>query len=685
MADIDITDDVDDVIPGSGDVDVDDESTPDAPIDSDVDDDADREDDDYDEDERGTIGPEGDPIPSDSTPTPTVIPEPTVLTRTVRTEEYITDYSAASLAAYEASGAMAYAVHDDGTETQVLWSQVSDPSPIGETASNEAAAVAAAINQHFWSRATDPDQDGAGTGAFVTDDERDDFLEAAADGFPDWGDGTQGTKPWHNLLMNSLGILLRTALNNLVSITRSAIAFFDGTGNQAANVVASFGSGGAQIGKTGESHIIIGSNSIKMSESTSNLFTIEFDGLVNIINSGGDTSAKPYSNNDINNIAAMLNTGYTVNDSTVFDPEGNRTLYTITRNAVKNRFGKLICSPNLYIYYDDTSGIFEPSTLMSPQVDHDSIPTLIAMGETSVKATGENLEIYASGIASGDNSIASGQYSHAQNIGTIAASRAQTALGRFNIGDTNGTYALMVGNGTDDSNRSNALTVDWDGKVKMGQILTIHSLPSSSAQIDTSTNNGAASSAVVFGRTEIMDKNGTWVSTYGSNTQTNGQTRSYIGCNNMKTDGTTATNYLNIGVNKDGSAFYGVTDPAAFRKAIGGIGTRKNVAPDPVSCPNTTWTEVTSVSLEAGMWLVLYGGAFAANATGHRDLFIGTSAPGAGRVSPTAVAVTGGEQTRMSSAITYNPGSTTTYKLYARQNSGGALNFWPYIQAVKRG
>lgn len=216
-------------------------------------------------------------------------------------------------------------------------------------------------------------------------------------------------------------------------------------------------------------------------------------------------------------------------------------------------------------------------------------------------------------------------------------------------------------------------------------ILTLKSPSTSSAKIDKSTNNGATSSAVVFGRTEIMDKNGTWVSTYGSNTQTNGQTRSYIGCNNMKTDGTMATNYLNIGVNKDGSAYYGVTDPAAFRKAIGGIGTRKNVVPDAVSCPNNTWTETMSVSLEAGMWIVLYGGSFAANATGHRDLHIGTSAPGAGRVSPTAVAVTGGEQTRMNSAITYNPGSTTTYKLYARQNSGGALNFWPYIQAVKVG
>lgn len=237
--------------------------------------------------------------------------------------------------------------------------------------------------------------------------------------------------------------------------------------DSSSDTIASFGADGAQIGKSDESHVIIGSNSIKMSESTSSLFTIEFDGLVNIINSGGDTSAKPYSNNDINSIAAMLNTGYTVNDSIVFDPEGNRTLYTIVRNVVNNRFGNIICSPNLYIYYDDTSGIFEPSTLMTPQVDHDSIPTLIAMGETSVKATGDNLEIYASGIATGNNSIASGQYSHAQNYMTRAASNYQTALGKCNVEDADDAYAVIVGNGTSDNARSNALTVGWDATTKL--------------------------------------------------------------------------------------------------------------------------------------------------------------------------------------------------------------------------
>lgn len=87
------------------------------------------------------------------------------------------------------------------------------------------------------------------------------------------------------------------------------------------------------------------------------------------------------------------------------------------------------------------------------------------------KATGDQSHAEGSGTASGkyshaegSDTIASGQYSHAQNTGTKARSEAQTAIGKFNVEDTNNEYALIIGNGTY-SNRSNALTVDWNGNV----------------------------------------------------------------------------------------------------------------------------------------------------------------------------------------------------------------------------
>ena len=60
-------------------------------------------------------------------------------------------------------------------------------------------------------------------------------------------------------------------------------------------------------------------------------------------------------------------------------------------------------------------------------------------------------------------SIAAGSYSHAEGENTVAASNNQHTQGRYNVIDTKGKYAHIVGNGSDALNRSNAHTVDWEG------------------------------------------------------------------------------------------------------------------------------------------------------------------------------------------------------------------------------
>lgn len=72
----------------------------------------------------------------------------------------------------------------------------------------------------------------------------------------------------------------------------------------------------------------------------------------------------------------------------------------------------------------------------------------------------------ASGVAShaeGETTIASGDNSHAEGCGTIASGLNSHAQGRFNIEDTEGKYAHIVGNGLSVSERSNAHTLDWHG------------------------------------------------------------------------------------------------------------------------------------------------------------------------------------------------------------------------------
>lgn len=106
-------------------------------------------------------------------------------------------------------------------------------------------------------------------------------------------------------------------------------------------------------------------------------------------------------------------------------------------------------------------------------------------------AHAEGVGTEASGVgahAEGNNSVASGAYSHAEGsnteasatashaggAGTIAQGPYQTVVGVYNTAEGDGSSSgsnhllFIVGNGTDDNNRSNALTVDWNGNLVAG-------------------------------------------------------------------------------------------------------------------------------------------------------------------------------------------------------------------------
>ena len=68
------------------------------------------------------------------------------------------------------------------------------------------------------------------------------------------------------------------------------------------------------------------------------------------------------------------------------------------------------------------------------------------------------------GHAEGYYTEANGQFaSHAEGYYTKASSSFQHVQGKFNIEDTEEKYAHIVGNGTNNSNRKNAHTLDWNG------------------------------------------------------------------------------------------------------------------------------------------------------------------------------------------------------------------------------
>ena len=91
---------------------------------------------------------------------------------------------------------------------------------------------------------------------------------------------------------------------------------------------------------------------------------------------------------------------------------------------------------------------------------------------------------HAEGIAYGADLTASGQGSHAQNYNTIAQGQYQTVIGKFNTAQGTPTSlvvtdrAFIIGNGTDENNRSNAFSVDWTGKVRSAGGISAGGFPS---------------------------------------------------------------------------------------------------------------------------------------------------------------------------------------------------------------
>ena len=93
-----------------------------------------------------------------------------------------------------------------------------------ETLAQQAEAVATATGQYFWH-----DENGA----HVTEAAREDWE-------------TSQTGP--NSLWNSLGMLFRDGLNNLMAVLTSGIAIYDGNGNTADHILAEFASDEVRIG-----------------------------------------------------------------------------------------------------------------------------------------------------------------------------------------------------------------------------------------------------------------------------------------------------------------------------------------------------------------------------------------------------------------------------------------------------
>jgi hypothetical protein len=297
----------------------------------------------------------------------------------------------------------------------------------------EAKCIADAVGQHFWADDNGvhvSNEDGNATGE-------------------------------RNILMNSLGILLRQGSAWLASFSDSAVSFFDGLGNEAENIVARFGRDGAQIGYADTAHAEIDSRSLQ--------FVARYAGVGPFFRTADETDANGF----VQLVNGFTGDGTTTDFSldpapTMLPPEQYVT--TVTVNGTSVGF-TLASTWDGFIYVKlaqaPASG---SSVVVTYWCDKTVAPTL---------SFGQNIPNVVRGIGSvalgnytsaeQSNSVAIGNSAHSYAKGAVVIGEAiyargenQTVLGKNNANDPD--HALEVGNGVVGA-RSNALAVGWDGTV----------------------------------------------------------------------------------------------------------------------------------------------------------------------------------------------------------------------------
>ena len=272
------------------------------------------------------------------------------------------------------------------------------------TNATNALNAAQAVANHFWY-----DTDGAHV-TEVTETEWKDISD------PNYHSGG-------NTLITSTGVSIRDGLTDL----------------------ATFGASGAQVGQSGSGHTNIASSGLTVYGNNGS------DLLANIgygpgVDSGGGTSDAPFFTLGTRRAASTIG-----NNSLAEGYDNSASGYTSHAEGYHN------IASNYAAHSEGAFCVSSGSEAHSEGYNCYSTANYAHSEGAMSQATAQ------ASHAEGSRSIASAKDAHAQNTGTEAASSSQTTLGKYNVVDNASTYSVIIGNGTADNARSNALTVAWNG------------------------------------------------------------------------------------------------------------------------------------------------------------------------------------------------------------------------------
>ncbi len=141
---------------------------------------------------------------------------------------------------------------------------------------------------------------------------------------------------------------------------------------------------------------------------------------------------------------------------------------------------------------------------------------------------------------------------------------ANPSTGTITAKQFSGAFTGTASTATQLANARSLWGNSFDGSADIDSTLI---LKNQDVTIDTSSNNGVTSSSKYQG-VSFRDNNNVMYGECYNAADTNGTVRVYLNTKNTKTDGTTVSNQLGVGVKKDGTKYYSVSDAAAFRSAI---------------------------------------------------------------------------------------------------------------------
>lgn len=246
---------------------------------------------------------------------------------------------------------------------------------------------------------------------------------------------------------------------------------------------------------------------------------------------------------------------------------------------------------------------------------------------------------------------------------------------------TNGTNKKALGQKIKDFIAS--FFVSKSGDTMTGDLTVDKSSPRFNADnnavtLSTATNNGVSNTT--YCGLSIRDSNNSQIGLLENIAGTDGTISTRINSRNLDTSGNIVSNSFQVIARKNGTMGYSVSDPAAFRSAIGIGSYVAEALSQYVTCNDNTYTTIMSgISLAKGTWVICVGVGWAYSGTGSRRIFVTDSATSNSNIRQlidTSFAATENQQLGISNNVSQVVEFTSNVTLYVKayQHSGAALN-----------